>query len=483
MEANKADDPKPPFSSLLSSTFDSSTSSCSSSDQISSIKKKIRSGEYKIAVYGLGHVGASIASVWLRAGAHIIGVDKSRNVLENAKRGKTHVPEPGVNEAFTKGLQEKRFDLYEDLVQASYDSHFKMICVPVLADNGQPADLTAVKEVSIAISKGLKRGDVIALNPSVPPGTTEEIILPLIEKESRGLRAERDFYLIYNPERIYEGRSIEDIEDRYPAIVSGAGPKSLEIGVKLYSIIFKKGVITITNIRTAEAEKLFEGVYRDVNIALANELAKFCEKVSVNFWEAREAANSQPFCHIHKPGVGVGGACIPVYPQFIIDTANRIKLDCNITKLGRTVNDSMPAYCVQQAIKLLNGRRRGRKRDVTNSVITLLGLAFRGGVSDTRLSPTYKVIEELQKLKVREIRIHDPLVKNDPSLSDEENIILTSDLSEALKGTDLIMLLADHPEYRMLTSKEIKGSPIYDGRGLLDRSKFDLPNLAIIGLG
>jgi UDP-N-acetyl-D-mannosaminuronate dehydrogenase len=130
---------------------------------------------------------------------------------------------------------------------------------------------------------------------------------------------------------------------------------------------------------------------------------------------------------------------------------------------------------------LLNGRRR--KKDVTNSVITLLGLAFRGGVSDTRLSPTYKVIEELQKLKVREIRIHDPLVKNDPFLSDEENIILTSNLSEALKGTDLVMLVADHPEYRMLTSKGIKGSPIYDGRGLLDKSKFDHADLAIIGLG
>jgi nucleotide sugar dehydrogenase len=481
MEDNKADNLKPSFSSMLSSTFSSSSSSSSFSDQISDIIKNIRSGEFKIAVYGLGHVGASIASVWLRAGAHVIGVDKSLKVLENAKIGKTHVPEPGVNEAFTKGLQEKRFDLYEDLIQASYDSYFKMICVPVLADNGRPADLTAVKEVSLAISKGLKKGDVVALHPSVPPGTTEEIVLPLVEKESRGLKADSDFYLIYNPERIYEGRAIEDIEDRYPAIVSGAGPKSLEIGVKLYSIVFKKGIITITNIRTAETEKLFEGVYRDVNIALANELAKFCEKVGVNFWEAREAANSQPFCHIHKPGVGVGGACIPVYPQFIIDTANRIKLDCNITKLGRTINDSMPAYCVQQAIKLLNGK--GGKKVVTNSVITLLGLGFRGGVSDTRLSPTYKVIEELQKLKVREIRIHDPLVKSDPFLSDKENIILTSSLSEALNGTDLVMLVADHPEYLMLTSKEIKGSPIYDGRGLLDRSKFDHTDLAVIGLG
>src|SRR5919202_1292060 len=159
MEYIKADNLKPPsaLSSFSSPTYSSPSSSFS--DQISDIIKKLRSGQFKIAVYGLGHVGASIASVWLRAGAYVIGVDKSPKVLENARRGRTHVPEPGVNEAFTKGLQERRFDLYDDLIQASYDSYFKMICVPVVAD------LTAVKQVSIAISKGLKKGDVVALNP------------------------------------------------------------------------------------------------------------------------------------------------------------------------------------------------------------------------------------------------------------------------------------------------------------------------------
>jgi nucleotide sugar dehydrogenase len=284
--------------------------------------------------------------------------------------------------------------------------------------------------------------------------------------------------MIYNPERIYEGRAIEDIEDRYPAIISGAGPKSVEIGIKLYSIIFKKGIITMSNMVVAETEKLLEGVYRDVNIALANELAIFCEKLGIDFWEAKEAANSQPFCHIHKPGVGVGGACIPSYPQFILHTADSIKVDCNITRLGRIINYSMPAYSVQQAIKLLNG-----KKNVAWSIITLLGLAFRGGVSDTRLSPTYKVIEEFQKLKVKEIRIHDPLVKSDPLLSDEENIVLTSNLSEALRGTDLVMLITDHPEYSMLTSRQTAGTPVYDGRGILDKSNFDYTKFAIIGLG
>ena len=460
----------------------------------SHIEKKIKSGAFKIAIYGLGHIGSPLASVWLRQGAHVIGVDKSSKVLENAKIGKTHLLEPGVNEAFAKGIEDNRFEIYEDLVKASLDSHFKMICVPVLAANGS-ADLAAIKDVATSIGKGLKKFDVVALNPSVPPGTTEEVVIPILEKES-GFKAETDFYMIYNPERIYEGRAIEDIEQRYPAIVSGAGVRSVNIGTKIYSIIFKKGVIAMSSIRTAETEKLLEGVYRDVNIALANELAKFCEKVGVDFWEARDAANSQPFCHIHNPGTGVGGACIPVYPQFILHTADRLNIDCTITRMSRNINDSMPAYSVERAIELLkkqgennNSKKQGGehlKKDFVNKgevIITLLGLAFRGGVSDTRLSPTYKVIEEFQKLKVKEIRIHDPLIINDPSLSGKQNIILTSNLDEAIQGTDLVMLIADHPEYRTLTTDDLGGAPIYDGRGILDRSKFDHSAFASIGIG
>lgn len=435
------------------------------------LARKIRSGECKIAVYGLGHVGSPLVSAWLRAGAHVVGVDKSPKVLENARKGRTHVPEPGVNEAFSKGLKEKRFYVYDDPVKASQDASFKMICVPVLLTDSFSADLAAVKQVASTVGRGLKKGDVVSLNPSVPPGTSEDVVLPILEKES-GLQAERDFYMIYNPERIYEGRAIEDIEERYPAVVAGAGPKSLEIGSRFYSLIAKKGVIRMSSMRTAETEKLLEGVYRDVNIALANEIAKFCEKIGVNFWEAREAANSQPFCHIHKPGAGVGGACIPVYPQFILHMADSNKVECNITRLGRNVNDSMPAYCVDQAVKMLGP-------GASQATVTLLGLAFRGGVSDTRLSPTYKVIEELKKLRVKEIRVHDPLVVSDPALP--QDVILTSSLSKAVLGADLIMLVSDHPEYRNLRQEDIGDVPVYDGRGILDESRFASGRFKSIG--
>jgi nucleotide sugar dehydrogenase len=436
------------------------------------LTRLVRSGEFKVAVYGLGHVGSPVASSWLRAGAHVIGVDNSSEVLENARKGRTHIYEPGVNDAFSKGLKEKRFFVYSDPLKGSQDSHFKLICVPVLLTDSFSADLSVVKQVATAIGQGLKKGDVVSLNPSVPPGTSEDVVLPILEEQS-GLKVEQDFYMVYNPERVYEGRAIEDIEERYPAIVAGAGTKSLEIGAKLYSLVAKKGVIKMGNIRTAETEKLLEGVYRDVNIALANEMAKFCEKAGVDFWEAREAANSQPFCHIHKPGVGVGGACIPVYPQFVLYAARKSGVECRIISFGRNVNDSMPAYCVEQAMKLID------RSDISKCSIALLGLAFRGGVSDTRLSPTYKVIEELKKLKVKEIRVHDPLVRRDPNLP--QDVILTSDLSRVTKNADLVMLISDHPEYRNITSKDLNSAPVYDGRGILDRSGFADSIFASIG--
>lgn len=218
----------------------------------------------------------------------------------------------------------------------------------------------------------------------------------------------------------------------------------------------------MSSIKSAETEKLFEGVYRDVNIALSNELAIFSERLGINFWEVREAANSQPFCNIHRPGIGVGGACIPVYPQFILKTAKVLHINCNLTKYSRLLNNSMPKYCVTQALKLIN------PKNIKKSTITLLGLAFRGGVSDTRLSPTYEVIKELQDLKVKEIRIHDPLVKKDPFITTYDNIFLFSELSDAIKGADLVMVIADHEEYKKLNFEILQNIPLYDGRGIID---------------
>ncbi len=438
-----------------------------------SITKKIKTGEYSVAVYGLGHVGAPIASSWLRSGVTVIGIDKSQKVVENAKKGLTHIPEPGVNEAFSEGIRNGKFLVYEDPIKASVDSKLKMICVPVLIKN-KTADLSAVKEVALAISKGLKPHDIVSLHPTVPPLTTEKFLIPLLEKASR-LKAGRDFFVVYNPERIYEGRAIFDIEEGHPGIVAGIEKHSLELAENIFSLIFRKGVIKISSIKTAETEKLFEGVYRDVNIALANEMSVLCEKLGIDFWEAKDAANSQPFCHIHNPGIGVGGACIPVYPQFILDVATKNKVECKITKASRAINDNMPTYALSKALKMIS------KKDIKKAKITILGLSFRGGVSDTRLSPTYSLIKKLSQLKIPNIIIHDPIANDEMLIAKNKTIKITNDLDFSIKNRDLIILATDHTEYSTLSKEKTGKTPIYDGRGILNPNSFDAGSFKGIG--
>lgn len=440
----------------------------------------VRNGNLKIAIYGLGHVGAPLAAAWLRAGASVIGIDRSEKVKEFAREGKTPIPEPLVNEAFAKGRRENRFSIYDDLVTASKDSFFKMICVPVMAENSN-TNLRAVENVVSSIAVGIKPGDVVALTPSVPPGTTQDFVLPILTEKS-GLECERDFFLVYNPERIYEGRAVQDIEEGYPAVVAGAGPQSTNLGSVLYQLIFKKGVIELTSPKTAEFEKLIEGVYRDVNIALANELAMISEKIGVDFWEARNAANSQSFCHLHRPGIGVGGACIPIYPQFVIDIARKNNVESPITTYGRLVNEHMPSYAVNEALSACQRVHCGTKA-FKDYRITLLGLAFRGGVSDTRLSPTYRVIEELLKKGIKYIQVHDPLVICDSVLSRYPGVELKNDLKSSLKGADLVIIVADHAEYSDLDIQEIGNAIVYDGRGMVHTSKPFGLNLVTIGVG
>src|SRR4029078_11174650 len=414
-------------------------------------------------------------SAWLRSGVTVIGVDKSAKALQNARKGLTHIPEPMVNETFTNGLNNNKFLVYDDPIQASRTSKLKMICVPVLIRKNK-ADLDAVKEVTLAIGTGLKRNDIVSVHPSIPPGTTEKFLIPILEKSSV-MRAASDFFVIYNPERIYEGRAIFDIEEGHPGIVSSNDDYSLDVAEKLFGLIYKKGVVRILGINTAEAEKLFEGVYRDVNIALANELAKFSEVAGIDFWQARDAANSQPYCHLHKAGIGVGGACIPVYPQFVLDVANKINVLCEVTNISRSINEGMPSYCVRQAIKLL------KFSDLPKSSVTILGLAFRGEVSDTRLSPTYSVITELQKFGIKNIRIHDPFVNNDPNLLKYHNVSLITDLNKAVKDSNLIILSTDHEEYKKLGKKVIGNIPVYDGRALLNRNLINKNRILTIGQG
>ena len=440
-------------------------------------QKKILT-KHVFTIYGLGNVGGSIAAVWLRAGAKIIGVDISETLLNKIKSGKSHKKEPLLSETFTHALKKGTLILSSNGVYASKRSSIKIIAVPVGLRN-KKVDLRNVIQVTKDISKGLKKDDIVILSPSMPPGTTENIVLPILEKGSK-LKGEKDFYLIYNPERVFEGRAVQDIEKNYPAIISGLGPKSLKIAENLFSIISKKGVLKMSTLAEAEAEKLFEGAYRDVNIALANELADYCEKIGINFWETRKGANSQPFCHLHYPGTGVGGFCIPVYPRIIIEDADKVGKTMSLLQYSRRINDNMPKKCVHDALNLL----LKNKIKLKNTKIAVLGLGFRGDVIDTRLSPTYDVVTEFLKQGCN-VTVHDPYVFEDKNLP--KSVSLSKNLKDVTKDANLIFISTDHKIYSKLTpnsfSKNKKAILVFDGRNILSKKNFTSAKIQTIGNG
>ncbi|MEM4793856.1 MAG: nucleotide sugar dehydrogenase [Pyrobaculum sp.] len=429
----------------------------------------LKKGELTVAVYGLGYVGLALSAVWAFVGARVIGVDINTSKVENLNNGVISYPEKEVVEVLNSAIRQERFIATTDGIEASIKSHVKIVAVPISLKKTKSSidvDFSPLLSTARAIGSGLKKGDLVIIESSVPPGTTEEVVRPVLESVS-GLVAEEDFYLAYSPERIMVGRAFRDIIENYPKIVAGVGPKSSEEAAELYRSIAKKGVIILQSPKEAEYEKLLEGVYRDINIALANEMAKLANVLGIAFRRAREAANSQPYSHVHKPGTGVGGNCIPVYPYFLMWTASKYGLDLRLVKTAREINERQPREIALAVIKAMI------KHGVnpTEAKITILGLAFRGDVDDTRESPTYGVISTLLEmgLRPRQIVVHDPYVLKDFTL-EQWGVKLLKNFEEAVKDADVVLVSTDHSQYRMEASKikSLMRTPIIlDARGVL----------------
>lgn len=433
-----------------------------------------------VAVYGMGYVGKAVAAVLLRAGFGVVGVDVSEELVRELNEGVVRHVEAKVREAIRRGVAGGRFRATTNGVQASGECRTKIITVPVYLARGEP-DFTSLLSAVDAAGRGAEEGDLVIVESSVPPGTTLGLVKPALERAS-GLSVEEGLLLAYSPERVYVGRAVEDVEERYPKVVAGAGPRSTEAARALYSKVARRGVIVMSSPTAAEFEKLAEGVYRDVNIALANELAKLAAALGVDYAEVREAANSQPYCHLHVPGVGVGGYCVPVYPRFLMHAASRLGLRLPLTELARQTNLSMPSY-VADLVDLA-----ARRLSLAEPRIAVLGLAFRGGVDDTRLSPTYDLIEHLLSRGYGRLVVHDPYVERDERL-EELGLPLTRDLGAALRGRNLVVIATDHPEYAGLTPallQQLSGAErlgIVDGRLAVGEWRNPPPGVLYVGVG
>lgn len=436
------------------------------------VKYKVQRGEVTIAVYGLGHVGLPLASVFAERGAMVIGVDIDDEKVKLLNEGNNYIiEEPGLSELVRKNVKEGRLTATTNGVEAAMKADVMIITVPVLADRNGYVDLRNLTNAVQIIGEGLKKGDIVIIETTLPPGTTENMISLLMEKS--GLKI-GEFGVAHAPERMSTGTAIRDITRAYPKIVGASDNKTLEAVVGLYETINEKGVIPVSSIKVAEAVKVFEGIYRDVNIALANELALWAEENGLDVWEIIKAANSQPYCHIHRPGVGVGGHCIPVYPWFIINTARRRKP--LLTYYARILNDSMPYHIIELLIEAFNIVGK----PIKESNILVMGLTFRGGVKSFINTPADIVIRELRKLDTN-VYVYDPLCV------EEDARKFNAKWKSDFKDVDAIVIITDHKEFLKLDlekiSKEVRTRIIVDGRGIVDPDEARKYGFVYVGVG
>lgn len=441
------------------------------------IVKGTKSGDVTIAVYGLGKMGLPLAAVFADNGANVIGVDINENVVARINEGENPVrEEPGLTELVRRNVTLRNLRATTDLADAAKQADVLIILVPTLLDENNNPDLSIVKEVCECIAVGLEKGDFVITESTSPPGTTDHLVVPMLEKSESGLRCGYDFGVAHCPERVSSGRVIADITASYPKIVGGVDAKSTATAEALYHVINRNEVIAMRNATAAEAAKVFEGVYRDVNIALANQLAVICEELRVDAMEVFNAANTQPYSHLHIPGCGVGGHCIPVYPYFIIKTVDS---DTSLLILSRLINSNMPEYTVKAVERLLY-----KEKAPNNPNVLVLGLTFRGGVKEFRYSPALEIIRSLER------DVHANVFAYDPLLKQEEIEQFAGCLRpEAVKGKDIdaVVIATDHAEFKEIDwtdfGSKMRNRILVDGRQVVDAEKLRECGFTYAGIG
>jgi nucleotide sugar dehydrogenase len=443
------------------------------------IEKAIRDSRLNICVVGLGWMGLPTACLLSEAGAKIIGVDTDQKKVELINLGKSPIDEPGLETLLSRLVSEKRFFATTKIEDATPICEVFLIVVPTLIDERKRPDYSSVEHVCKNLGFRLRKDCLIIFESTVGPGVTETYVKNILESAS-GLKAGEDFGLAYSPIRATGGRVLNDIRN-YPRVVAAIDKKSLSATLAILNTIVQSELIVVKDIKTAEATKLFENVYRDVNIALANELAIFCERAGIDFDESKNAANTQPYCNLHKPGVGVGGHCIPVNPYFLIEEAEALKARLRLMQTARKVNDNMPSHTVRLVRKALRSCNKTFKR----STIAVLGISYRANVKEARFSPSLEVISMLNKKGAR-TRVYDPYFNYKEVRSMGYNG--EDSLQKTIEGVDCIVINVGHTEFLGLDLDNFvrlvkKPISIVDTSRILDPSKVKRAGFNYFGVG
>jgi UDP-N-acetyl-D-glucosamine dehydrogenase len=419
----------------------------------------------KAVVVALGKIGLPIAAQIALRGHDVIGCDADPRVVELVNQAREPFPgEAGLGEALAELVPSGRLRATGDTTAAVAEAPDLVIAVPPLAvDDAARPDYRILDAVVGDIGRGLRAGTVVSVETTLPVGTTRERVAPALEELS-GLRSEVDFFTVHSPERVYSGRIFRDLAT-YPKLVGGLGDTGEARGVALYESFLDAEVRPMGGAEAAELTKLAETTYRDVNIALANEFARFADSRGIDIDRVIDAANTQPFSHIHRPGVAVGGHCIPVYPRFYL-AGNPSAL---LPAVAREVNEGMPTYAVDLLAGELGGDLRGRR-------VLILGVTYRGAVKETAFSGAFALRRELER------RGAEP-VASDPLYGPEE---LASLGFTAWDGgeVDAAIVQADHAEYAQLRPKDVPGlQAVVDGRGILEPSYWTAAGIPVRRIG
>ncbi|MCI8730207.1 MAG: nucleotide sugar dehydrogenase [Lachnospiraceae bacterium] len=420
--------------------------------------KKIRDRTIVAGVVGLGYVGLPLAVEKAKAGFKTIGFDIQKKKVEMVNAGHNYIGDV-VDSDLAKLVENgmlsatTEYDFVEKV-------DFIAICVPTPLDRHQEPDISYVRNSAVEISKHLQIGTIVVLESTTYPGTTEELLKPILEKGS-GLICGKDFYLGFSPERVDPGNLIYNTKNT-PKVVGAIGCDAAEVISAMYSVVLDGQVHIVSSPAVAEMEKILENMYRNINIGLVNELGRLCHEMGISVWEVIDAAKTKPYgFQPFYPGPGLGGHCIPLDPYYLTWKAREYGFHTTLIENSMTINDSQPKYCVERAMRILNRN----KQAMNGSKILMLGISYKNDIDDYRESPAIRVYKELKKAGA-EVNYFDPWVAEFKMTYGESGKSIQELTPEIVKKYDLIIITTAHHnvDYAMV---QTNAKAIFDTKNVM----------------
>jgi len=422
------------------------------------LRKKIKNKKAVVGVIGLGYVGLPLALVFVAKGFRVVGIDISEKRVGKIKKGISYISDVS-NRELAKILKKKKFEVTTNF-RAVKNLDAIIICVPTPLRRKKEPDMSYIRKAVFKVKQNMRKGQIIILESTTYPGTTREILLPVLE--SKGYKEGKDFFLAFSPERIDPGNSVYKTENT-PKVIGGISESSTRIAKLLYSSVIKK-VVPVSSASSAEMVKLLENTFRIVNIALVNEIAKLSDKFGLNIWEIINAAKTKPYGYMpFYPGPGCGGHCIPVDPLYLSWKAKKYGFKTKFINLASAVNNSMPEYVVLRIKRILASK--GKR--IAKSRILVLGVAYKKDVKDLRESPSVRVINILKNMNAQ-VSYYDPYF---PFLKIRDiDMKPVKPSKKTLNKFDCAVLITDHSSFNYkFLAKNLKN--ILDTRNIFEKKK------------